>query len=214
MSGASSREGEGFMNVDAAKRARVFQRTPPILRAAVFIIIGLTVTFSASLHEQLAFNSFIFAMSVLTLGLVQVIVFLNPKLRPYLGVRGLATIFIDVLAALFAFIAVTSVASLAHTIAIWALASAVIAFLGRQRAHRPADAYIHTALGVLLAVAAELSLGDQVMLIGFFGAYAMIVGVFAAIAAVDQPVPAQTEPEQHDAAEESADTQQQTGGDR
>lgn len=166
---------------------RALMRTPAFLRAAVLVAIGLVVTFTAPEHSVLAFNRLVFGVAVLTLGLVQVIVFVNPKLRPYLTQGGLALIFLDLVAAAFALIAATSIDLLTHVIAIWAVGSAVIAVLSRSRhsAARIADAWVQAGLLVLLAIAVELSRGDQVMLIGFFGAYALLGGVFQAIAAFD-----------------------------
>ena len=72
-------------------------------------------------------------------------------------------------------------------VAIWAVGSAVIAFLSRSLHHasRARDAYIQCGILVLLAILVELTRGDPVMMIGFFGAYAMIAGVFQGISAFD-----------------------------
>ena len=166
---------------------RALLRTPAFLRAGLLIVIGLVIAFSAPQHTILAFNRMVFGMSVLTLEIVQIIVFANTKLRPYMTQGGLALIFIDLIAAAFALIAATDVNLLTHVIAIWALASAVIAYLSRSLHHasRAKDAYVQCGILVLLAILVEVTRGDQVMLIGFFGAYAVIAGVFQGISAFD-----------------------------
>ena len=63
---------------------QALMRTPAFLRAGVLIVIGLVVTFTAPLHSMLEFNRGLFGISVLALGIVQVIVFAVAKLRPYL----------------------------------------------------------------------------------------------------------------------------------
>ncbi|MGO3778735.1 MAG: hypothetical protein ACTJG8_08235 [Canibacter sp.] len=166
---------------------QALMRTPAFLRAGVLIVIGLVVTFTAPLHSMLEFNRGLFGISVLALGIVQVIVFAVAKLRPYLTQGGLALIFFDLLTAAFTLLAATSTDLLTHVVAIWAVGSAVIAFLSRSLHHasRARDAYIQCGILVLLAILVELTRGDPVMMIGFFGAYAMIAGVFQGISAFD-----------------------------
>ena len=173
----------------------LIQRLPSILRAVVLIAIGLTVTFSALMHETFWFNRLLVLLSFATLAAVQAIAWASPKLRPFLPGTGGGAVAIDAVAAVVVLsIGGESVTSLTHTVAGWAIVSAIAAavssrrplsqrLLSQGRCFR--DSAIHAVVLAGLAVAVELTLGDQVMLIGFFGAYAMMAGVFLAIRAAD-----------------------------
>src|SRR5690606_35266540 len=74
----------------------------------------------------------------------------------------------------------------AIVIAVWSLVCALLEFLGMTitPGSRPEGALIGAA-GVLLALAVLLTRNDLVAVIGFFGGYAVLAGVFLGIAAFD-----------------------------
>lgn len=197
------------MNTPDAGMPAIVRALPGALRATVLIIVGIVVTFSAPLHENFTFNRSVFLGSLLVLALVQTAVFLSPKLRPHMSQGGTASIFVDSMAAIFGFVGAVTVDSLTHTVAVWALLSAIVVALTRRFATRTNDAWAQAFLLLGLALAAEATRGDQVMLIGFFGAYAMIAGVFQAIAAADHTnrTTAADEDANRRTADQSADTE-------
>ncbi|KIP51411.1 DUF308 domain-containing protein [Leucobacter komagatae] len=155
-----------------------------VLRSAVLFIVGLVITFTATFHEQLGFDLSVVAAA---LGVIGVVHLVEAVFR-----RGRSGIPIATALGLLSLLAATLLVILGNelafvvVIAAWALASALLEFLGstilpgsRQ------DSTLVGAAGLLLALTVLLSRGDLVAVIGFFGAYAVIAGVFLGIAAFD-----------------------------
>lgn len=155
-----------------------------VLRALVLLVIGLAVTFTATFHEQFAFDVGLISIGLVFIGLTHVVEWSQRRGRggaPVAFILGVVSITSGILA-----FVLQAESTLAIVVAAWALVSALLEFLGiaivpgsRQ------DAPIIGAAGVLLAITALLARGDLVAVIGFFGGYAVIAGVFLGIAAFD-----------------------------
>lgn len=171
-----------------AKRVADPSLLPPrwarLLRSAVLIGTGLLITFSAAFHEQFGFDRAVVAAALAAIAVAHLI---EGAQRRASG--GAAVAFalgaVSLLAAAL-LMTVASQIAFAVVIAAWALASALLEFVGttvlpgsRQ------DAPLIGGVGLLLALTVLLTRGDLVAVIGFFGAYAVIAGVFLGIAAFD-----------------------------
>ena len=146
--------------------------------------MGLVIAFSATMHENFAFDIAVVGTGLALIGLVHVIEWSQRRGTngaPVALLLGLVS-----LAAAAVVFAQTTELGLAIVIASWSLVCALLEFLGltvtpgsRQ------DAIIVGAVGMLLAVLVLVFRDDAVAVIGFFGGYAVIAGVFLAIAGFD-----------------------------
>lgn len=188
-----------------------------LVRSCVLLATGLVVTFSASLHEQLTFDLIVVAIA---LALIAAVHFVEGAQRRASGGASTANLLgvASLLAAAFvAGLAIAlrntgtisgDVAGQAYAadlqaifpvvVAGWALVSALLEFVGgtvlpgsRQ------DGTIIGAAGILLAITVLLARTDIVAVVGFFGAYAVVAGVFLGIAAFDSRANAETEDSTH-----------------
>lgn len=155
-----------------------------LLRAAALLVIGFAVAFTATFHEQFTFDFTVISASLVIIGCTHVIEWSGRRGTGGAPVALLIGI-ISVLAGIL-ILAMRTELTLAVIVASWALVSALLEFVGmtvvpgsRQ------EAPIIGAAGVLLAITVLLSRNDLVAVIGFFGAYAVIAGVFLGIAAFD-----------------------------
>lgn len=147
-------------------------------------MVGLVITFSATMHENFAFDIAVIASGLALIGLVHIVEWSQrrgTKGAPVALLLGIASF-----AAGAVVFAQTSELGLAIVVASWSLVCALLEFLGltvtpgsRQ------DAVIVGAVGMLLAVLVLVFRDDAVAVIGFFGGYAVIAGVFLAIAGFD-----------------------------
>lgn len=161
-------------------------RTVRLVRVAALAVAGVAIAFSAALHAQLGFDVLVAAIAVAAVGVAHIIEWLSLRASGgnavplLLGVIGLAC---AAVLALF----VTTVIGFAVVVAAWALASALLEFIGATtRPGTRQDATLLGALGLLLAILVLLVREDQVAILGFFGAYAVIAAVFLGISAFDQ----------------------------
>lgn len=155
-----------------------------LVRAAVALLIGLLVTFSGTMHEMLAFDRAVAVAAFALFAVAHLFAWWHTRS----GERDPISLILAVTAVASAVIVpfTEASASFAVVIAGWALLQGLFEFIGA--AIRPGsrqDSTILGALGVLLAVAQLLVLRDPVAIIGFFGAYALIVGVLLGISAFD-----------------------------
>lgn len=166
-------------------------RSIRVLRAAVLIVTGLVVTFSAELHENVAFDT---ALVVAALALIGVVHGIEAFARRKSG--GVAEAILLAIVSLAAAVVVSATVfgtgatfattALALTLAAWALVSALLEFLGMVvHPGTRQDAALVGAAGVLLAIFLLLFRDDAVAVIGFFGGYAVLAGVFLGIGAFD-----------------------------
>lgn len=155
-----------------------------VLRAAVLFVLGIVVLFTATLHSNTAFDIAIASSGIAAVGVVHFIEW--AQLRGHRGaVISLLMGLVSIVSAGLVF-ALHDQLVLAVGIAAWALVCALLEFVGMTVAPGSRqDAAIVGAAGVLLSITVLLSRNDVVAVIGFFGGYAIIAGVFLGIAAFD-----------------------------
>ncbi|UTX53180.1 hypothetical protein [Leucobacter aridicollis] len=164
-----------------------------VLRAVLLLTVGLVVTFSATFHERFAFDLAVVVAALVAIGIVHIVEALQRRARGG-GAIAVALGTISVAAAVFLTVLSTELA-FAVVIAAWALVTALLEFVAMvvQPGTRQ-DAALIGAAGILLAVTVLLARGDLVAVIGFFGAYAIIAGVFLGIASFDTRTAADADP--------------------
>lgn len=157
---------------------------PKLFRAVAALAVGLLVTFTGTMHETLAFDRTVAAAAFVLFAAAHVFAWWQARS----GESDPVSLMLAVVS-IVAAVAVTFVqmpAGLAIVISGWALVQGLLEFVGGvTRTGSRQDSTILGALGVLLAIAALLVFRDPVAIIGFFGAYALIVGVLLGIAAFD-----------------------------
>lgn len=155
-----------------------------LVRVGVLAVAGIVIAFSATMHKHLGFDVLVAAIAIAAVGIAHLIEWVSLRARGgnavplLLGIIGLAC-------AVMVGISTTTL-GFAIAVSAWALASALLEFLGA--ATRPGtrqDATLLGALGVLLALLVLLVRDDQIAILGFLGAYAIIAAVFLGIAAFD-----------------------------
>ena len=169
---------------ESAKPEAPVSRSVRLVRVAVLLVAGMAIAFSAVMHENLGFDVSVTAASLGAIGVAHLVEWgarrkTSPSALPLLlAVAGVAAA---------AVVLVTgSAIGFAVTVAAWALISALLEFIGA--AVRPGsrqDATLLGSLGVLLAILTLLVREDPIAVLGFFGAYAVMSGVFLGIAAFD-----------------------------
>lgn len=153
-----------------------------VLRALVLFVAGMAITFTQSLHNNLLFNAWVFAAFAIVHGLVLFATLTRTAtLHHQPGALALASV--SLVAGLVA-IFMQSTAALATVILVWAAATALIEFWPWVRS-RQRDALMLGALAGLLAVILALGARELPAVIGFFGAYCIITGVYLGIASFD-----------------------------
>lgn len=152
-----------------------------IARVVVLATAGLAVTFSATMHEQLWFDRVVVGLAFAALAVVHFATALRSRSRAKHGDWLLAG---GALVAALALAVFDTPFTFAVTIAAWAFATALTEFFAASAARRK-DARITAVLAMVLAVAAGFNVHDPVGAVGFFGAYAIAIGVFLGIAAFD-----------------------------
>lgn len=169
-------EGTAVQSVDPAPRGA------RITRAAVLLIAGLVIAFTATLHEQFAFDRSVTAAALAAIGIVHLVEWL--RVRPRTAITLLLTIV--ALAAACALPFAASELGYAVVVAVWALISGLLEFIGVTAGQRSrGDATLMGGIGILLAAVVLLAREDIVAILGFFGAYAVVGGVFLGISAFD-----------------------------
>lgn len=171
--------------------------TELFLRAVLIAAIGFAITFTAPLHENLAFNRAVFV--VLCAGLVALGVLRVALSRRQRGeqpsVVGRSAVLLAAVALLagIATLVTSAESSFTLIVILWATLGALLeGFIGLRTGNR--DSVMAGALSGILAVALSFASADLVAVIGFLGAYGILTGVYLAIAAFDfSPAPG-TEP--------------------
>ncbi|MFV0434607.1 MAG: DUF308 domain-containing protein [Leucobacter sp.] len=155
-----------------------------LIRVVVLLASGMAIAFSATLHEQLGFDLGLTSAALGAIGIAHLIEWVSRRSTAPSVVPLIAGV-VSVVAAI-AVPLTGSAVGFAMTIAAWSLVSALLEFFGgvARPGSRP-DALLLGFIGVLLAVLALLVREDQVAVLGFFGAYAVIAGVFLGISAFD-----------------------------
>lgn len=159
-------------------------RAVQLTRVVVLFATGMVITFSATMHEQLGFDVAVTALALGAIGLTHAIAWFAARKAGGAPVALLLAI-AGIAAAVVLSLTQTTL-GFAVTVAAWALASALLEFLGAVvRPGSRQDATIVGAAGILLALLSLLAREDQVAVLGFFGGYAVIVAVFLGISAFD-----------------------------
>lgn len=159
-------------------------RNAQLLRAGVLLAVGLFIAFTATMHSQLGFDFWVVGAGLGLIGVATLVEYL--ALRGTLESWWVAARAVVAFAAAGSLLATDSSFGLALTIAIWAALTALITAMRLARRVQPARVAVPSLLlSLALAIVVLLSNGDPVAMIGFFGAYAVLRGVFLAIAAFD-----------------------------
>lgn len=156
----------------------------PVWRPAVLAVTGLVVAFSAALHEQLGFDRALVAVALIALGATHLIEWFTARgtrQAPVPVLLGAVAIVTGVLQ-----IILSAELAFALLIAAWALISGLLEFLAAVFTGAGRGDHIFLgALGIVLAILVLLVLTDPVAVLGFFGGYALIAGVYGGISFFD-----------------------------
>ncbi|MGK0715337.1 hypothetical protein ACR5KS_04615 [Leucobacter sp. W1153] len=155
-----------------------------MLRAAMLLVSGIVIAFTATLHRDATFDRWVLFASLLAIGLTTLIEFFALRVTPaswLVAVRATAAMVAGV-AVLFS----QTAFDIAVTVAVWALISVLIATLRASQGSQPWSVGAPSALlSGALALLVMVFRNDLIAIIGFFGAYAIVRGVFLAISAFD-----------------------------
>jgi uncharacterized membrane protein HdeD (DUF308 family) len=169
---------------DSASSGLQGHRAAQVIRAVVLVAVGVAIAFSAPLHSQLSFDLWVLGGGLALIGAA--------TLLEYLALRGsseswwIAARAVVAFAAAGSLLAVSDSFTMALVVALWAALTAVITGMRLVRKTQPAKVAVPSLLlSAGLAVSVLLFRDDAVAVIGFFGAYALIRGVFLGIAAFD-----------------------------
>ena len=169
---------------DSASSGLQGHRAAQVIRAVVLVAVGVAIAFSAPLHSQLSFDLWVLGGGLALIGAA--------TLLEYLALRGsseswwIAARAVVAFAAAGSLLAVSDSFTMALVVALWAALTAVITGMSLVRKTQPAKVAVPSLLlSAGLAVSVLLFRDDAVAVIGFFGAYALIRGVFLGIAAFD-----------------------------
>lgn len=161
----------------------------PLVRAAIAVVAAVVITFSSN-HSP-AFGLAVFGIFAWAQGLTIAGTSRLTGLSP-IGViltvtQGVVS-FAFGTAALLAFAQTAPLASLVTLVVLWAVATGALELVvGLRKADSTPSSRDRVAVGgatVLLAVAYLLGRDDAILLVGALGAYAAIIGVYLAIAAL------------------------------
>lgn len=160
-----------------------------LLGAVVALAAGVVVTFSSD-HSP-SFGLAVFAGYALVSGAVTASTAFRAErsrlataLTVVQGVTGVGT---GLAALLILVLGASSLTALVSVLVVWAVPNAAAdLIIGLRRSEASPASRDHVLLGIataLLAGVALLGLSDSVLVVGAFGAYAAIIGVYLAIAA-------------------------------
>jgi uncharacterized membrane protein HdeD (DUF308 family) len=160
----------------------------PLVRAGIAVIAAIVITFSSN-HSP-AFGLAVFGIFAWAQGVALVS---TSRLGSFSQTGAIVTVVQGVVsfafgtAALLAFAQAAPLASLVALVALWAVATAVLEIVvGLRKTDRSPSSRDHVVVGAatgLLALVYLIGREDPILLVGAFGAYAAIIGVYLAIAA-------------------------------
>ncbi|MBU3994221.1 MAG: hypothetical protein KKF42_00340 [Actinobacteria bacterium] len=159
-------------------------RRARLLRAVVLLVAGIVIAFTATLHSDPAFDRWVLSASLLAIGITTIIEFFAIRATPASWlVAARATL---ALVAAAAILLSSSAFDTSLVLAVWAATSVIIAVVrvtqgSQARGVAVPSALLSGALAVLVLVFRD----DLIAVIGFFGAYAIVRGVFLGISAFD-----------------------------
>ena len=159
-------------------------RVARLLRAGALLIAGFAIAFTAPLHADAAFDRWMFAVTLLAIGVTTTLEFFALRSTPASGLVAVRAAVALIAAA--AVLASGSAPDTSLVISAWAAASVVIAVVRVTRGSQARAVAVPSALlSGLLAVLVLMFRDDLIAVIGFFGAYAIVRGVFLGISAFD-----------------------------
>lgn len=168
----------------AEASATVLPRWMILLRAGLLLAVGFVIAFSATLHETFAFDVAIVTSGLALIGAVHCVEWTQRRGKTGAPVALLLGA-VSIVAAVV-MISLSNELAFAIVISAWALVCALLEFMGMTVSPGSRqDAIIVGAAGMLLAVLVLIFRDDAVAVIGFFGGYAVIAGVFLGIAGFD-----------------------------
>ncbi|NLA65476.1 MAG: hypothetical protein GX862_06030 [Leucobacter sp.] len=159
-------------------------RPAQLLRAAVLFIAGLAIAFTATMHDDVTVDLFLLGASLTLIAAATFVEYYT--MRGTLESWWIAARAMVALGAAGALLAVTDSVSMALVVAVWAALTAFITLMRLVRGAQPrAVALPSLLLSLALMVAVLLLRNDAIAVIGLFGAYAIVRGVFLGISAFD-----------------------------
>lgn len=177
-------------NHDAERSVDPAQRVNRLiwwLRPFVLLVAGLVIAFSAELHVHLIFDRLVIAIALLILGATHIIEW-RAQASGHAGRRNPVALLLAAAAIVSAVLVllVDAAVGFALIIAVWALVTGLLEFLATMLGYSArVDGLVYGALGVLLSILTLLVMTDIIAVTGFFGAYAVIFGVYLAISVFD-----------------------------
>lgn len=154
-----------------------------MIRAILMLAIGIAIAFTAPLHENVTADHWMIATAFAILGLATLAEYLVQRATP--GAWPIAARAVIALLA-GAVLLVPQLLDFALVVTLWAiLNAALIDALALTKFDSRRDTLPATILSLMLAAAVTFVRDDPVAAIGFFGAYAVIAGVFLGISAFD-----------------------------
>lgn len=181
----------------AGSRSQAKDRALRLVRPAAMLLGGLAIAFTATLHERLAVDSGLIAsvLMALAIGLILQWIADRGAARPLSLLGALwalgcaAFMFTQMLAWGSAEASVTGgeVVSFGVVTAVWAVGAGLLEFLGLAfGVSGRADAVLLGVLSFALALVLMLVVRDPVAIVGFFGGYCVVGGIFLGISVFDR----------------------------
>jgi len=164
-------------------------------RAGALLLAGFVITFSVEWHDTIV-SEILFAASILVTALAEMLSYRLGKSTSKIPARALLHGLLAVLAAVVLILTLGDFSVLNITVLIWAALTAVIEIASGWRSSDAAfarDLRITGLFAGLLALLLLLIPGNPVSVIGLYGGYSFVAGVYLAIAAVDRPKRSVTE---------------------
>lgn len=164
---------------NAKSKGRAFL-SQGFIRAVVWFIAGVVIAVTGVYHHDVLFDKYLFAGTL----------FLTALTYAYKMQRNRATLQIFVsffMAHICLWVIPEKSQALAFLIAGWAVLTLGVTLFTLKTADAKGrkDVFLQVALLVLLAVSVLITMHDPIMVIGLFGAFAVIHAVFSGIAAID-----------------------------
>lgn len=166
-------------------------------RAALLILSGAAIAFTATLHDTL-FSQTLFAISVLAVALGELIVGLSVAARRRVSALTVTQAILAILAAGSAVLVSNNLGLFALTVTLWAAVTALVEVWYSWSAARRSPGREIRIVGImtgLLAVLLVVVPSSPASVIGLYGGYCFVAGVYMAIAAADRASETEAESE-------------------
>lgn len=162
------------------------------------MLSGAAITFTATLHDTV-FSQVLFALSVLAVAVAELTTSLLTRVARKVSPLTLIQALIAVVAGVVIVLTMDNFAAFTLTVTVWAALTAVIEvwFAWKGAATSPArEVRVIGVFSGLLALLLVIVPSSPTSVIGFYGGYCFVVGVYLAIAAFDRTATRVTESEQ------------------